>query len=109
MHEMSITQSIVDAVCERAAGRRVRRVSVQVGALCAVVPDSMQFCFELVTEGTVMENARLDIDQPPGLAHCHSCGSEFELRDLILLCPCGSAEVEILAGRELRIMSMEVS
>ena len=109
MHEMSITQSIVDAVCERAAGRRVLRVSVQVGALCAVVPDSMQFCFELVTEGTVMENARLDIDQPPGLAHCHSCGSEFELCDLILLCPCGSADVEILAGRELRIMSMEVS
>lgn len=109
MHELSIAQSVVDAVCERAAGRRVCSVRVEVGSLCAVVPDSMQFCFELVTEGTVMEGARLDIDQPPGRAHCRDCGGDFTLPDLILLCPCGSADVEVLSGRELRILSMEVS
>ena len=48
---MAITQGVVDAVCEHAAGRRVHSVRVEVGALCAVVPDSMQFCFDLVTEG----------------------------------------------------------
>lgn len=106
---MSITQSVVDAVCEHAAGRRVLEVKIQVGALCAVVPDSMQFCFELVTEGTLMEGARLDIEQPPGKASCRACDRDFTLTDLILLCPCGSADVEILSGRELRIMSMEVS
>lgn len=109
MHEMSITQSVVDAVCEHAAGRRVHEVKIQVGALCAVVPDSMQFCFELVTEGTLMEGARLEIEQPPGQASCRACGRDFTLTDLIVLCPCGSADVEILSGRELRIMSMEVS
>ncbi|AQA24746.1 hydrogenase expression/synthesis hypA family protein [Rhodococcus sp. MTM3W5.2] len=108
MHEMSITQSVVDAVCERAAGRRVRRVTIEVGTLCAVVPDSMQFCFELATEGTVMEGASLEIDQPPGRAHCRGCGADFELTDLVVLCRCGSVDVEILSGRELRIMSMEV-
>ena len=57
---MAITQSVVDAVCEHAAGRRVHSVKLEVGALCAVVPDSMQFCFELATEGTVADGASLD-------------------------------------------------
>ncbi|NMO02802.1 hydrogenase maturation nickel metallochaperone HypA [Gordonia sp. TBRC 11910] len=109
MHEMAITQSVVDSVCEHAAGRQVHSVRVQVGNLCAVVPDSMQFCFELITEGTVAAGAELIIDQPPGRAHCRDCGVDFALTDLILLCPCGSADVEVVSGRELRIMSMEVS
>ena len=57
MHEMAITQSVVDAVCEHAAGRRVHSVKLEVGELCAVVPDSMQFCFELATQGTVADGA----------------------------------------------------
>jgi hydrogenase nickel incorporation protein HypA/HybF len=109
VHEMAITQSVVEAVCEHAAGRRVRSVRLEVGALCAVVPDSMQFCFELATQGTVADGARLDVDLKAGAAHCRTCDSEFELPDLILLCPCGSADVEVMAGRDLRILSMEVS
>lgn len=106
---MAITQSVVDAVCEHAAGRRVHSVKLQVGALCAVVPDSMQFCFELATEGTLADGARLELNLQPGAARCRTCGERFELRDLILLCPCGSADVEVTAGRDLKILSMEVS
>lgn len=109
MHELAITQSVVDAVCEHAAGRRVHSVRLEVGALCAAVPDSMLFCFDLVTQGTVADGARLDLDIRPGTAHCRDCGTDFELADLILLCRCGSADVEVTAGRDLRILSMEVS
>lgn len=109
MHEMALTQSLVEAVCEHAAGRRVHSVKLEVGALCAVVPDAMAFCFELATEGTVAEGARLDVDILAGAARCRSCDARFELTDPILLCPCGSADVEVLAGRDLRILSMEVS
>jgi hydrogenase nickel incorporation protein HypA/HybF len=108
MHELSITQSVVDAVCERAAGRIVHRVTVQVGALTAVVPDAMRFCFDLVTEGTVVAGAELEIDRRAAAVHCHDCGADFEPPDLILLCPCGSADVVVTAGRELQILSMEV-
>ena len=109
MHEMALTQSLVEAVCEHAAGRRVHSVKLEVGALCAVVPDAMTFCFDLATEGTVAEGARLDVDILPGTARCRSCDAHFELTDPILLCPCGSADVEVLAGRDLKILSMEVS
>jgi hydrogenase nickel incorporation protein HypA/HybF len=109
VHEMAITQSVVEAVCEHAAGRHVHSVKVEVGALTAVVPDAMQFCFELATEGTVADGARLDLNVQPGSARCRTCGETFDLADLILLCPCGSADVEVTAGRELKILSMEVS
>jgi hydrogenase nickel incorporation protein HypA/HybF len=106
---MALTQSVVDAVCERAAGRRVHSVRLEVGTLSAVVPDAMTFCFELATEGTVADGASLEIDMRHGEARCRTCDASFEMNDLILLCPCGSADVEVLAGRDLRILSMEVS
>jgi hydrogenase nickel incorporation protein HypA/HybF len=109
MHEMALTQSVVEAVCEHAAGRHVQSVTIEVGALCAVVPGAMQFCFELATEGTVADGASLEVNVQPGSARCRSCGQSFELQDPILLCPCGSADVEVIAGRDLRILSMEVS
>lgn len=109
MHEMALTQSVVETVCEHAAGRRVHSVKVEIGALCAVVADAMAFCFELATEGTVADGARLDVDIRPGAARCRSCAGHFELNDPILLCPCGSADVEVLDGRDLKILSMEVS
>ncbi|WP_405577793.1 hydrogenase maturation nickel metallochaperone HypA [Streptomyces sp. NBC_01190] len=108
MHELSITQSVVDAVCERAAGRPVHSVRLRVGALTAVVADSMRFCFDLITDGTVAQGATLDIEQPPGGGHCRSCAADFTLKDLVLLCPCGSADVAITSGRELQIISMKV-
>ncbi|SFP69034.1 hydrogenase maturation nickel metallochaperone HypA [Amycolatopsis rubida] len=109
MHEMAITQSVVDAVVDRLGDARVCRVRLEIGRLSGVVPDSVRFCFDVLCAGTSLDGAELDIDEPPGRARCRSCGGEFGLDDPILLCPCGSADAEVLAGRELRIMSVEVA
>ena len=106
---MSITQSIVDAVADHAAGARVISIRLTVGRLSGVVPDAMRFCFELITEGTPLQGARLDIDEPDGRAQCASCGEDFTVPDSIPLCACGSADVKLLAGRELMIASLEVA
>jgi len=108
VHELAITQSVVDAVGEHAAGAQVARVNVRIGKLSGVVPDAMRFCFELVTDGTSLQGAELVIDEPPGAGHCRDCGDDFTLPDLILLCPCGSADVRIVSGRELTVQSFEV-
>ncbi|MEW2546408.1 hydrogenase maturation nickel metallochaperone HypA [Streptomyces sp. NPDC047002] len=108
MHELAITQGVVDAVCERAQGRRVETVTVRVGVLTAVVPDAMRFCFDLVTAGTAAEGARLEIDQPAGAGRCRACAAAFPLDGPVLLCPCGSADVQVVSGRELQIVSMKV-
>ena len=109
MHELAITQSVVDAVTERTGTAPVTVVRLRVGRLAGVVPDAMRFCFELVTAGTPLEGAELEIEEPEGRGRCRTCGAEFPLPDLVLLCDCGSADVEILAGRELAIASVELA
>jgi hydrogenase nickel incorporation protein HypA/HybF len=106
MHELAITQGVVDAVTERTGDAPVACVRLRVGRLAGVVPDAMRFCFELVTAGTSLDGAVLEFDQPEGRGRCRTCGADFVLPDLILLCSCGSADVEVLAGRELAVASV---
>jgi hydrogenase nickel incorporation protein HypA/HybF len=106
MHELGITQSVVEAVTDRTGSSPVARVRVRVGRLAGVVPDAMRFCFELVTAGTPLEGAALEIDQPEGRGHCRTCGQDVALVEPILLCDCGSADVEVVAGRELAVASV---
>jgi hydrogenase nickel incorporation protein HypA/HybF len=106
MHELAITQSVVDTVIERTGRAPVASVRVRVGRLTGVVPDAMAFCFELVTAGTPLQGSVLEFEQPEGRGHCRTCGQDFPLADLILLCRCGSADVEVLTGRELVVVSV---
>ena len=66
MHELALTQSLVDLVTERTAGRRVVAVNLRVGELSGVVADAMSFCFEVTTADTPLEGARLVIEEVPG-------------------------------------------
>lgn len=109
MHELAITESLVDAVTERLPGQRVSCVRLEIGVLSGVVPDSVRFCFDLVAEGTSLEGAQLEITQPPAACHCRICGSDFEPDGPIVMCACGSAEVTVLAGQELKITSVQVA
>jgi hydrogenase nickel incorporation protein HypA/HybF len=109
MHELAIAENIVDTVCARAAGRSVRRVTLRIGALTAVLPDAMRFCFDLAAAGTAAHGAQLDLDLRPAVVWCRACGTDQRLPDLIPLCPCGSADVTVTTGRELDIVSMEVA
>ena len=90
-----------------AAGRA--RVLHAVHAESGVVPDAVRFCFDLVTTGTSLDGAVLEIDEPRGRVVCRRCAVEFDTDEVLALCPCGSADVELLQGRELRIRSVEVA
>ncbi len=108
MHELAITESVVDAIVEKVGDGPISAVRLEIGKLSGLVVDSIRFCFEIVANGTGLQGARLDIDEPPGRAYCRECGDEFALDEPIMLCPCGSADLEVLSGRQLRIISVEV-
>ena len=108
MHELAITESVVSAVAERVGAAKVIRVQLVIGKLSGVVPDSVRFCFDVCAQGTVLANARLDIVETPGRAQCRDCQADVELHDPIALCVCGSANLQFLAGQELRITEVEV-
>ncbi|WP_412538186.1 hydrogenase maturation nickel metallochaperone HypA [Longispora sp. K20-0274] len=109
MHELAITESVVASVRDRLGDARVVAVVLEVGRLSGVVPDAVRFCFDLCTEGTPLQGARLDIVDVPGAAYCRGCRSDVALADLIPLCPCGSADLDITRGQELRIRQVEVA
>ncbi|MFI6448205.1 hydrogenase maturation nickel metallochaperone HypA [Kitasatospora sp. NPDC050543] len=112
MHEMSIALAVVGQVEEAArtgGATAVRSVCLQVGELAGVVPDALQFCFELACAGTVLEGATLLPETVPGRARCASCADEWAVgMPPQLCCPhCGAAAAELLCGRELQILSVQ--
>ncbi|MGD9528330.1 hydrogenase maturation nickel metallochaperone HypA [Pseudonocardia sp.] len=109
MHELSVTQTVVSTITGRLGERPVRRVRLEVGRLSGIVPDAMRFCFDMVTAGTTCEGAVLEIDEPPGHARCRSCGADFETAEVLPLCACGSADVAVTGGTELRIREVEMA
>jgi hydrogenase nickel incorporation protein HypA/HybF len=108
MHELSLTRNIVAIVADAAKGRRVLRVTLEVGKLSGVMGDAIAFCFEVVAQGTVLEGATLRIVEVEGRALCDACGKEFATPTLYAACPCGSHRLSRLQGEELKIRTMEL-
>jgi hydrogenase nickel incorporation protein HypA/HybF len=108
MHELAITQQIVEIACERAGGLKIKRVVVEIGKLCLVLPDAVRFCFELCADGTQAQGASLEIIEIPGRASCCKCGAEMLLERPFGRCECGCSELKWLAGEELKIKELEV-
>ena len=108
MHELGITQQIVENVTDRAEGASVKRVVLEIGKLTCVLPDAVRFCFDLCAEGTPAQGAELEIREIPGLARCRSCGADVVLERPFGRCVCGNSNLEWIKGEELRILEMEV-
>ena len=109
MHELSIAEAIV-AIAERhAEGRIVTKVEVRVGHLRQVVPSALEFAFELVCKGTVLDGAELELEDVPARGRCRDCGVETTMSGFPLACSaCGGLDMEILAGEELQVESLEL-
>ncbi|HMD51249.1 MAG TPA: hydrogenase maturation nickel metallochaperone HypA [Solirubrobacteraceae bacterium] len=108
MHELSIGREILETAVHHAEGRPVLLVSVTIGALRQVVPDSLQFNFAILARGTVCEGARLQARLVPARLRCE-CGHEWELHELSFLCPrCGGGRTSVLDGEQLSVESIEV-
>ena len=109
VHELALSESVVAMVRERLGAARVVRVRLQVGCLMAVVPDALRFCFEVCTKDTTLDGATLEIDEIVAHATCRTCGSSFAASSPLAVCgACGSADVRVVGGDQLRIKEVEV-
>jgi hydrogenase nickel incorporation protein HypA/HybF len=111
VHELSICASIADIVTRRAAGRPVGVINVRVGQLRQIVPDTLVYCWGLLCEETSLAGSRIIVETVPARIRCRSCERTADVGDLpVFACAgCGGIDVEIVAGEEFLITSLELA
>jgi len=112
MHELSIAQCLVELATEEARRHgmgRIRAVHLRVGVLAGVVTEALRFCFDVATAGTMLEGAKLIIDEVPVEIFCPRCAEPRTLSaPLPMACPvCGTRSAQVLRGRELELYALE--
>ncbi len=113
MHELALAQNILEIVQQSVPEGQesaVRGVRIRVGQLSGVVPDSLGFCFSAIVNMTAMKNARLAIEQVPTVSRCKDCTHQFQIEELVFLCPaCKSTDLELISGKELEVFEIELA
>lgn len=112
MHELSVTQSLLDLAlrhAQEANAVRVKRLNLVIGQLSSFVDDSVQFYWDLISQGTVCEGAQLEFRRVPASLVCLDCQREYTLSEELTPCPsCGSTRVRVTGGDEFRLDSLDI-
>lgn len=112
MHELSVTQNILNIALDhagRANARRITALYLVVGQLSTIVDDSVQFYWDIVAEGTPAAGSKLNFRRIPAELECRECGERFGLGRDTFECPrCGSPRVQVMAGEEFYVEAIEV-
>jgi hydrogenase nickel incorporation protein HypA/HybF len=110
MHELGLSEGLLATVVDIAGTRTVTRVRVSIGVLQRVVPDSLEFGFRLVSEGSVAEAATLEIASIPVRVQCAACGVESVTDQEPVGCPaCGAGAIQVLGGGEVLLDEVELA
>ncbi|ODU04036.1 MAG: hydrogenase expression protein HupH [Pseudonocardia sp. SCN 72-86] len=110
MHELSICRSISGIVERHAAGRRVRTIHVRVGALRQIVPDTLVYCWSLVSEDTPLAGSEMRVEGVPAMVHCIPCDHSRTISEPFMTCDrCGGSDVRVVAGEEFLITSLDLA
>jgi len=113
MHEVSLMQEALAIAVARATedrAQRIHRITMRVGPLSGAVPEALEFAFDVVAHGTIAEGAQFEIEPAPIICYCPTCAQEFAPADFFCECPrCEQPSAEVRRGRELELISLEVS
>ncbi|MBS1157289.1 MAG: hydrogenase maturation nickel metallochaperone HypA [Proteobacteria bacterium] len=112
MHELTLAEHalrIVEKSAHQADATRVTRIKLAIGALAHVDPETMRYCCEMVSRGTLADGACIEIVHSPGRACCADCGAEVELKQLGESCPhCGSYRLDVCDGDQMLVVDIGI-
>jgi hydrogenase nickel incorporation protein HypA/HybF len=112
MHELPITQSILEIAlrhAKQADAKRVTDLHIVMGELATMVDDSIQFYWDMITEGTIAQGATLHFRRVPAELQCMACFTRYKPKEMELVCPnCGSVGAKIVAGEEFSLEAIDV-
>lgn len=115
MHETDMTKALILTVkgwlADQPDQATVEKVHLTVGDFAGVEPASLQFAFQVQTQGTFLDGAELVIKKTPLIAFCHPCQREYrpDIGRQYSCARCQSPMDDIRSGRELKIERVEFS
>lgn len=112
MHELSITQSILNIAldsAEKAKAKKINKIKIAVGEMTGYLPSCVQDYFDIISKGTIAENAELEFMKIPPLAKCLDCEKETSLDGFKFVCThCGGQNLKLIHGREFLVESIDI-
>ncbi len=112
MHELSVTESILNIALQNAkthSAARVTAINLVIGPLASIVDDSVQFYWDLISEHTICQGAKLNFNRPPAKIRCQNCNHEYEITRELIPCPeCQSMNLSVLSGNDFFVDSIEI-
>ena len=109
MHELSVTQSILDIALKNSGARKITQINLVIGQFSSIVDDSVQFYWDVISKDTAAEGAHLHFDRIPGEMTCQQCGHVFHPTGDTFNCPsCAGPYVKITKGEEFQVESIDV-
>ncbi len=112
MHEMSLCEGVLQVLETEAKNqgfKTVKTVWLEIGELSSVEPEAMLFSFDVVTRNSLADGAKLEIIRVPGTAWCMQCSESVIIKKRFDECPdCGSYQLQVTAGDEMKIKELEV-
>ncbi len=112
MHELSVTESILNIAlkhAEQAEAKRVTDLHLVIGRLSSLIDDSIQFYWDMISENTICQGATLHFERVPAKMVCMDCGKEYTLDGDLTPCPaCHGNHVRVLSGDQFWLDSLEI-
>ncbi|MCS6835697.1 MAG: hydrogenase maturation nickel metallochaperone HypA [Anaerolineae bacterium] len=112
MHELSITQNILNIALEHADkhhAQRITAIRLVIGQLSSFVDDAIQFYWDIISDGTQAKGAQLVFQRVPARLQCQACGHDYPLDGESYACPrCGQDAAKVVGGREFYIESIDI-
>ena len=111
MHELAITEGIMEAAiptAEKAGAKKINEIRLKIGVLSGVIPECIEYYFNIVSKGTIAEGAKFAVETIPVGIECPDCGFSGDIDRKKIICPkCGGINFKIVRGREYFVDSLD--
>ena len=112
MHELSITESILEIAlkhAQKANASKISNIYLVIGQLSSILDESVQFYWDMICEGTIAQGAVLHFKRIPIVINCNKCNQQYTPTGNGFVCPaCDSNQVTILQGEEFYLEAIDV-
>jgi hydrogenase nickel incorporation protein HypA/HybF len=112
MHELAVTESLLEIALRHAREQHAHHITdlyLVIGQWSSMVDDSIQFYWDILSEGTMAKGAILHFKRIPVILICQNCGEEYHPDSQEFTCPkCGGTQTQVKTGQEFQLEAIDV-